>query len=144
MSLSFRESPKGIPLGKVTKEICRNRNTRIQSLRVIPSPLRTRRFRRDPINAELKSSKSAAMCEGDDACVRKTAGLQGGVCESFSSACALANIARVPIPRSSLLSQWLISFWLSFYSFSGIRERRDRIELLKMRYYRSLLPCKNG
>ena len=57
--------------------------------------------------------------------LRKRLACAEGVCEAFSSACAWASIARVPIPKSSLLSQWLISFWLSFYSFSGIRERRE-------------------
>jgi hypothetical protein len=47
-------------------------------------------------------SESAAMCEGGDACVKKTAGMWGGACEPFSSACVLGSIARVPIPKGSL------------------------------------------
>ena len=41
------------------------------------------------------------MCEGGNASVKKTADLRGGVCEPFSSACALASIARV-LPKGSL------------------------------------------
>jgi hypothetical protein len=46
--------------------------------------------------------ESAALREGGDACAKKTAGLWGGVCAPFSSACALASIASVPIPKGSL------------------------------------------
>jgi hypothetical protein len=62
------------------------------------------------------------MCEGGDACVKKTAGLRGDVCEPFSSAGAPASIARVPIPKAL------------FASFSGIRERREWICVLEIRH----------
>jgi hypothetical protein len=71
----------------------------------------------------MMSSESAAVREGGDACDKKTAGLWGGLCAPFSSAFALASIARVPIPKAL------------FASFSGIRERRERISLLKLRHY---------
>ena len=90
--------------------------TEIETLRLNPSAACTRRFRRYPTKAGLMISESAAMCGGGDACVKKTAGMWGGVC-AFSSAGALASIARVPIPRSSLLSQRLISLWLSLFIF---------------------------
>jgi hypothetical protein len=48
------------------------------------------------------SPESAAMREGGDACIKKTAGMSGGVCVPFSLASALGSIARVPIPESSL------------------------------------------
>jgi hypothetical protein len=46
-------------------------------------------------------SESAALREGGDARVKKTAGLRGGVREPFSSASAVASIARV-LPKGSL------------------------------------------
>ena len=65
------------------------------------------------------------MCEGGDACVKKTAGLRDGMRVPFSSACALASIARVPIPRSSLLSLRLISLRLSVLSLASEKEEGD-------------------
>src|SRR5450759_5972210 len=47
-------------------------------------------------------SESAAMCEGGDACVKKTAGLREGMCMPVSAACVWASIARVPSPKGSL------------------------------------------
>ena len=88
------------PRKKVTKEISRNRNPRIQSqphtpsisvqeyssnmvslsvrteietLRLNPTPSRTRRFRYSLTNAELTCSESAALCGESDARVKKTA-----------------------------------------------------------------------
>ena len=101
------------PRKKVTKEISRNRNARIQSQPHLPSismqetylniltlcmcieieilrlnltPARTRRFRYNLTNADIIRSESVAMGEGGDACVKKTAGLCGGMSEPFSSA----------------------------------------------------------
>jgi hypothetical protein len=76
-------------------------STEIETLQLNPSPQNTRRFRRDPANAGVMSSESAALCGGGDARVKKTAGLRGGVCEPFSSACAMGSIARV-LPKGSL------------------------------------------
>ena len=110
-----RASNFGAPRG--LRSDASGRSTEIETLRLNPFPPRTRRFQRDPANAEMISSESASVCEGGDACAKKTAGLRGGVCAPFSSACGLASIARVPIPRAL------------FASFSGIRERSKWISL---------------
>jgi hypothetical protein len=104
------------------------RSTEIEPLRLNPSPPRTQRFRRDPANAELIISESAALRKGGDACVKKTAGLRRGVCEPFSSACVVASIARVPIPKSSLLSQRLISLWLSLFIFLWHQRKKRAVK----------------
>ena len=101
-----------IDAGKVTK--CRFTASRLfyflerdKSLEIVtlgfnPSHI-CRQFRCSPTNADITCSESAAIGEGSDACVKKTAGLRGGMSEPFSSARAVGSIARVPIPPEGVL-----------------------------------------
>ena len=111
-------------------------STEIETLRLNPSPARTRRFRHDSTRRRQKARNRRQCARGAMRAFRKRQACAEGLCEPFSSACPWAGIARVPILRSSLLSLRLICLWLSFYSFSGIRERRESTVLLKLRHHR--------
>jgi hypothetical protein len=150
MSLSFRESNQRnlveiVTLGFNPSRTCRQfrcvkrmrsnasvRITEIETLRLNPSAPRTRRFRRDPTNAELISSESAAMRKGAMRALRKRL------------ACGVTCVCRFLRQVRWQASQGFRFRKALFASFSGIRERREPISLIKLRhFYQKLKPYEN-